>query len=123
MRVRKPKLEGALQRESYQKSFAIHYYTWLTARYWGIILAKPRMYFTLQKEHYLNQTASDVRPTIRNCQDCTRLWGTPFKHQKVIRLFFATRLLELIPMDVLRPLKKTGEEISSFESELNGAPK
>lgn len=73
-----------------------------------------RMYYTLRREYYWPQVASDVFSTVRNCRDCIRLRGTHFKHQKLMKLFFANGPLEFVAMDLFGPLKKTARGNTSI---------
>lgn len=50
--------------------------------------------------------ASNVLSTVRSCQNCTRL-REKNEQQKLIKLFHAAKLLEVLAMDLLGTLEKS----------------
>lgn len=56
-----------------------------------------------EKTVLLPQMASNVFSTVQNSQNFIRLRGTHFTHQKRLKLFFATALLESAAMDLFDP--------------------
>lgn len=69
-----------------------------------------RMWYTLAREYYWSQMASDAFSTVGSFQNFTWLWGTHFKQISLMKLFSATRFLEFFGMNVLGPLKKNRAE-------------
>lgn len=65
------------------------------------------MFYTLRREYYCPQMAGDVLSTVRSCRSCTRLPGTHFKDQKLIKLFRAAGSRCFFAMDLVGQLKKT----------------
>ena len=50
-------------------------------------LGTTRMYYTLRREYYWPQMASDAFSTLRNCTSCAAARGTLVKNQKDLKLF------------------------------------
>lgn len=104
--VRKAKLDGALRNNIPKR---LRHWLLHVALY-PILpghLGETRMSYFLSREYYWTRMASDVFPAVRSCQGFIRLWRTPVKHQKLIKLFPRTEPLEFVSMDLLRLLKKT----------------
>ncbi|CDF34348.1 unnamed protein product [Chondrus crispus] len=66
-----------------------------------------RMYYALRREYYWPHLAADAAATVRGCRTCAMNRVKLRKHLNRLRLFPATRPLESLTIDVLRPLPKT----------------
>lgn len=66
-----------------------------------------RVYQTVRKDFSSPSMASYIFQTARECRSCTAMRSTPLQHVTPIKLFRASGLVELVAMDILRPLPKS----------------
>ena len=65
------------------------------------------MYNSLRRQFFWPFMANDVYQMVKECRSCAAVRGTPFRHQKFLKLFPATGPMEFVAMDFLGPLPKS----------------